>query len=124
CADAVPVPVDAAGLAERIVPVPVEEARYRSLRAVKSGLVWLRAPLAGVLGEGGADLGDDRPRSVLQRFDQGKREVKELAGGVEWFRVSGDGTRIVVRDHDELRLGPSAPKRDDSSDARSEERRV
>ena len=114
--DGVAVTVDAAGLAERIVPVPVEEARYRSLRAVKSGLVWLRAPLAGVLGEGGADLDDDRPRSVLQRFDLRKREVKELAGGVEWFRVSGDGTRIVVRDHDELRVVPSARKQDDSSD--------
>jgi tricorn protease len=116
-ADEITVTVDAAGLAERIVPVPVEEARYRSLRAVKGGLVWLRAPLAGVLGEGGADLDDERPRSVLQRFDLRKREVKELASGVEWFRVSGDGTRLVVRDHDELRVVPSARKQDDSAEA-------
>jgi tricorn protease len=115
--DDVTVTVDAAGLAERVVPVPVEEARYRSLRAVKGGLVWLRAPLAGVLGEGGADLGDDRPRSALQRFDLSKREVKELAGGIDWFRVSGDGTRLVVRDHDELRVVPSARKQDDSGEA-------
>jgi len=115
--DDVTVTIDAAGLAERVVPVPVEEARYRSLRAVKGGLVWLRAPLAGVLGEGGADLGDDRPRSALQRFDLRKREVKELAGGIDWFRVSGDGTRLVVRDHDELRVVPSARKQDDSGEA-------
>jgi tricorn protease len=111
----VTVTVDAAGLAERIVGVPVEEARYRSLRAVKGALVWLRAPLAGVLGEGGADLDDDRPRSVLQRFDLRKREVKELAGGIEWFRVSGDGTRLVLRDHDGLRVVPSARKQDEPS---------
>jgi tricorn protease len=116
-ADGVTVTIDAAGLADRIVPVPVEEARYRSLRAVKGGLVWLRAPLAGVLGEGGADLDDDRPRSALQRFDLRKREVKELAGGVAWFRVSGDGTRLIVSDHDELRVLPSGRKQDDSSDA-------
>ncbi len=115
-ADDVTVTVDPAGLAERVVPVPVEEARYRSLRAVKGGLVWLRAPLAGVLGEGGADLGDDRPRSALQRFDLRKREVKELAGGIDWFRVSGDGTRLVVRDHEELRVVPSARKQDDSGE--------
>jgi tricorn protease len=112
-ADGVTVTVDADGLAERIVTVPVEEARYRGLRAVKGGLVWLRSPVAGVLGEGGADLDDDRPRSALQRFDLRKREIKELAAGVDWFRVSGDGTRLVVRDHDELRVLPSARKQDD-----------
>jgi tricorn protease len=115
-ADGVTVTIDASGLPERVVPVPVEEARYRGLRSVKGGLVWLRAPLAGVLGEGGADLDDDRPRSALQRFDLRKREVKELAGGVDWFRVSGDGTRLVVHDHDGLRVLPSARKQDDSGD--------
>jgi tricorn protease len=114
-ADGVTVAIDPEGMPERVVSVPVEEARYRGLRAVKGGLVWLRAPLAGVLGEGGADLDDDRPRSALQRFDLRKREVKELAAGVSWFRVSGDGTRIVVKDHDELRVLPSARK-DDSGD--------
>ena len=43
--------------------------------------MWLRAPVAGVLGEGGAGPDDDRPRPALQRFDLRKREVKELAAG-------------------------------------------
>ena len=110
------VTVDADGLAERVVAIPVEEARYRYLRPVKGGLVWLRAPLTGVLGEGAADPEDDRPRPALQRFDLRKREVKELMGALDWFRVSGDGTRLVVRDHDELRVLPSARKHDDAGD--------
>ena len=108
------VAVDPDGLAERVAAIPVEEARYRYLRPVKGGLVWLRAPVAGVLGEGGADPDDDWPRPALQRFDLRKREVKELAGALSWFRVSGDGTRLVVRDHDELRVLPSARKHDDA----------
>ena len=100
----------------RVVAVPVEEGRYRYLRPVKGGLVWLRSPVAGVLGEGGAGLDDDRPRPALQRFDLRKREVKELAGALDWFRVSGDGTRLVVRDHDELRVVPSARKHDDAGE--------
>jgi len=67
---------------------------------------------AGVLGEGGADLDDDRPRSVLQRFDLRKREVKELAAH-RVVPVSGDGTRLVLRDHDGLRVVPSARKQDE-----------
>ena len=110
------VTVDPDGLAERVVAIPVEEARYRYLRPVKGGLVWLRAPVTGVLGEGGAGPDDDWPRPALQRFDLRKREVKELAGALDWFRVSGDGTRLVVRDHDELRVLPSARKHDDAGE--------
>ena len=110
------VAVDPDGLAERVVVIPVEEARYRYLRPVKGGLVWLRTPVTGVLGEGGAGPDDDRPRPALQRFDLRKREVKELVGALDWFRVSGDGTRLVVRDRDELRVVPSARKHDDAGE--------
>ncbi len=112
----VKVTVEPEGLAGRVVALPVEEARYRYLRPVKGGLVWLRTPVAGVLGEGGTGPDDDRPRPALQRFDLRKREVKELAGALDWFRVSGDGTRLVVRDHDELRVMPSARKHDDAGE--------
>ena len=110
------VAVDPDGLAERVVAIGVEEARYRYLRPVKDGLVWLRTPVTGVLGEGGADPDGDQPRPALQRFDLRKREVKELVGALDWFRVSGDGTRLVVRDHDELRVIPSARKHDDAGE--------
>ena len=110
------VTVDPDGLAERVVAIPVEEARYRYLRPVKDGLVWLRTPVTGVLGEGGADPDGDGPRPALERFDLRKREVKELVGALDWFRVSGDGTRLVVRDRDELRVLPSARKHDDAGE--------
>ncbi len=104
------VTVDPEGLAERVVAVPVEEARYFGLRAVKGGLAWRRTPVAGVLGEGGAALDDDRPRAALERFDLGKREVTELVSELDWFAVSGDGTRLVVKDGDDLRVLPTSRK--------------
>jgi tricorn protease len=110
------VTVDADGLADRVVAVPVEEARYYSLQAVKGGLAWLRAPLSGVLGESGADLDDDSPRSSLERFDLRKREVTVLADELDWFDVSGDGTRLVIGDDDEVRVVPSEEQEDHGSD--------
>ena len=109
------VSVDADGISGRVVGVPVVEARYSSLRAVKGGLAWLREPVAGVLGEGVASPEDDAPRPVLERFDLRKREVAELVGELDWFDVSGDGTRLVVKDHDELRILPSEHKEDHGS---------
>jgi tricorn protease len=110
------VTVDQAGLPGRVVPVPVIEARYSGLRAVKGGLVWRRSQVTGVLGEGGADLDDDAPRPALERFDLRKREVTEIAREVDWFDVSGDGTRLVVHDDNELQVVPASGKRDDPTE--------
>jgi tricorn protease len=99
---AMPVPVEPTGIAERIVAIPVPEGRYAGLRAVKGGLAWLRRPVAGELGTGRARPGDDTPRAGLERFDFARRDVSELAGEVDWFEASGDGTRLVTSDHGKL----------------------
>jgi tricorn protease len=109
--------VDPDGLPGRVVPVPVGEARYSDLRAVKGGLAWLRAQVTGVLGEGFATVDDDAPRPALERFDLRKREVTEIATAVDWFAVSGDGTRLVVRDGNDLRVLPARETRDNHSSA-------
>ncbi|MBV9852959.1 MAG: PDZ domain-containing protein [Streptosporangiaceae bacterium] len=106
------VTVDADGLPARVVSVPVDEARYSGLAAVKGGLTWLRSAVSGVLGEGAADVDADRPRPCLERFDLRKREATVLVGELDWYAVSGDGTRLAVRDHDELRVVPSERKAD------------
>jgi tricorn protease len=107
------VTVDPDDLTSRVVSVPVAEARYTALHAVKGGLAWLREPVSGALGEGTAGPDDDGPRPALERFDLTKRTCTELTDEVDWFTVSGDGTRLVVGDGDEVRVLPSERKEDD-----------
>ena len=114
--DRVRVTVDPAGLPDRVVRVPVPEARYSGLQAVKGGLAWLREPVSGVLGENAADPYDDGPRAVLERFDLARRKCTELVSELDWFTVSGDGTRIVLGDDDDVRVLPSERKHDDDDD--------
>ncbi|HEV2371144.1 MAG TPA: S41 family peptidase [Streptosporangiaceae bacterium] len=102
-----PVPVETSRMADRIVALPVPEARYSGLRAVKDGMAWLREPVTGSLGIGGAHPADDAPRPVLERFDFVRREVSELAREVDWFEASGDGTRLVTSDHGKLTVIPA-----------------
>jgi tricorn protease len=109
------VSVDPDGLPSRVVGVPVPEGRYSGLRAVSGGLVWLREPVTGVLGESAASLDDDAPRPALERYDLRKREVAELAAELDSFTVSGDGARVIVRDRDQVRVMPSESKEDDQS---------
>jgi tricorn protease len=108
--DAPPVHVETTGMGDRIVALPVPEARYSGLRAVKDGLAWLRRPLTGILGIAGARPDDDAPRPVLERFDFTRREVCELSGDVDWFEASGDGARLVTSDHGKLTVIPAERK--------------
>ncbi len=108
--------VDVDGLADRVVPVPVVAARYRGMRAGKNCLLWYRSPVAGVLGDGRAGTEDKPQRPVLERYDLTRRKLEVIADPVSSFAVSGDGTRLVVRDRHTLRIlrtdrsGSSAPE--------------
>lgn len=110
-----PVPVETTAMADRIVALPVPEARYSRLRAVKGGLAWLREPVTGNLGIGGAQPAGDPPRPVLERFSFARREVCELAGEADWFEASGDGTRLVTSDHGKLTVIPAERRADDGN---------
>jgi tricorn protease len=112
----VTVRVDADGMPGRVVPLPVPESRYSSLAAVKGGLAWLREPLAGVLGEGAADPASSGSRACLERFDLERRNCTTIVGELDWFEVSGDGTRIVVGDEGEVRVLSSERKDDDTDE--------
>jgi tricorn protease len=107
-----PVSVETTGLADRAVALPVPGARYSGLRAVKEGLAWLRGPVRGNLGIGGAQPDDAPPRPVLERFDFARRGVCELADEVDWFEASGDGTRLIISDHGKLTVIPAERKAD------------
>lgn len=97
--------IDVDGLTERVVPVPVAAGLIDSLAAAKDGLLWLARPLAGVLGQ-------DRPktdlrRPSLRRWDFVSRRELTVVPELDGYAISGDGSRIAVRDGDSLRIGPS-----------------
>ncbi|RPE34800.1 S41 family peptidase [Kitasatospora cineracea] len=109
--DAVPgTRVDLEGLADRIVPFPVEAGRFGVLRAAKDGVLWTRYPFSGELGDSAASLDDEPARTALERFDLKKRRAEELLSGVDAFAVSGDGARLAVLDGGALRIVPADQK--------------
>ena len=99
--------IDLEGLADRIVPFPVPSGSYSRLRAVKGGVVWMEHPLVGELGTGRATPEAEAERSTLQRFDFATRRAETLVDELDRFAVSGDGSRLAVVDHGELRIVPS-----------------
>ncbi|WP_159668825.1 S41 family peptidase [Streptomyces mexicanus] len=100
--------VEVEGLEMRVTPFPVIASKYSALAPVAGGgLVWLRWPISGALGETFANPDDTTGRPTLEHFNLGKAKKSELVGHLDWFAVSGDGTRLVVVDEGDLRAVPS-----------------
>ncbi|MFF4540594.1 S41 family peptidase [Streptomyces aureus] len=110
--------IDLDGLADRIVPFPVEAARYSTLRAAKDGVLWLRHPVRGVLGASRATPDDPDPKTELERYDLAQQRIEHLAADADHFTVTGDGKRVLLRTDGKLKVVPSDRRAslDDESD--------
>lgn len=110
-----PLVVDPRGIAERLIPVPVEQGNYEKLTAADGAFLWLAAAPKGVTGDGRASTSDQGPVKRLERFDIAKREVTALVPALTDYRVTGDGKRIVVVHEGKVRVLPSNTKVEDGS---------
>jgi len=119
------VTVEVEGLESRVTPFPVSASKYSALYPVSGGgLVWLRWPISGALGETFANPDDTSGRPTLEYFNISKAKKSELVDHLDWFAVSGDGTRLVVVDEDELRAVPSTESGDSDSTVWIDLRRI
>jgi tricorn protease len=105
-----PTRVDVPGLDQRLVPMPVPGGRYEQLRAVAGGLVWLKSPLQGMLGDDRARMEDEPGRPGLEHIDLVTGKTQELADSADRVEVSGDGSRLLVVDTGDLRVLPATRK--------------
>jgi tricorn protease len=98
--------LDVAGLAERIVPFPVEAGRYDKLRAVRDGVVWLDLPRAGELGEAMIGAAEEHPTRLI-RYDLAQRKRSVEAEGLDDYAVSADGARLAYPTGKSLEIKPA-----------------
>ncbi|MFE1025370.1 S41 family peptidase [Streptomyces sp. NPDC058818] len=119
------VTVEVEGLESRVTPFPVTASKYSALHPVAGGgLVWLRWPISGALGETFANPADPSERPTLEHFNLAKAKKSELVDHLDWFRVSGDGTRLVVLDEGDLRAVPATEMGDGDSTTWIDLRRI
>jgi tricorn protease len=119
------VTVEAEGLENRVTPFPVTASKYSALHPVAGGgLVWLRWPISGALGETFANPDDTSGRPTLEHFSITKAKKSELVDHLDWFAVSGDGSRLVVVDEGELRAVPATESGDSDSTTWIDVRRI
>ncbi|MEW2392124.1 S41 family peptidase [Streptomyces venezuelae] len=100
--------VEIEGLESRVTPFPVSASKYSALHPVSGGgLVWLRWPISGALGETFVNPADMSGRPTLEYFNIAKAKKSQLVDHLDWFALSGDGSRLVVVDEGDLTAVPS-----------------
>ncbi|MFI0895955.1 S41 family peptidase [Streptomyces sp. NPDC020983] len=119
-----PVVVEAEGLPDRVTPFPVPASKYSSLEPVQGGLVWLRWPISGALGETFVNPTDPSARPTLEFYSLGKSRKTELVRHMDWYAVSGDGRRLAVYDEGELAVLPANERGDDDTTVYVDMRRI
>ncbi|WP_441245988.1 S41 family peptidase [Kitasatospora sp. McL0602] len=98
------VTVDPQGLPERLVPFPVIASKYSATAAVRGGVVWLRWPISGALGQTFANPADTSGRPALEYFDLAHGTRTTLVDRLDGFSVSGDGSCVAVFSAGALKL--------------------
>jgi tricorn protease len=99
----VTVKVDADGIGQRILALPVPAHNYVSLLAGKTGVLFLaEAPL--VIREGDFE----NLKQTIQKFDLSKRKVEKFLDDVNDFAVSFDGEKILYRKKDQWTIAGTA----------------
>jgi tricorn protease len=94
--------IDFDGLAERVARVPVEEDNYYNLNAIKGHLLYTRGR-AFYYGRSS----DQKP--ALKIFAMEKREEKTIAEDTPRYVLSGDGSKVLVREGSAYNLYDAKP---------------
>ena len=89
-----PVPVDLEGIEHRVVDVPVPEARYEAIIALKNKLLLLSRPVHGSLERNFWD-GTPFPDGLLEYYDLVEDRRETLLTEVADMVVSGDRSRLA-----------------------------
>ena len=94
-----PVRIDLEGLAERLLPFPVESGNLGGLGATDDEVLWIEQPTRGLAEPD--DFGVAQTfRGTLRAFklepdEKGKREARTLVEGVGGYDVTSDGRRLL-----------------------------
>jgi tricorn protease len=101
-----PVAIDFSGIEERLIAVPVPEARYTAVRGATGRMLFSSLPVTGAF----AESGTSDPQGLLQSWDFAKLKVEKVVDGISSFAVSHDGNVLGIRSGAKFRAVPVAFK--------------
>lgn len=113
--------IDFDGIAERIVAVPVPDARYAQIDALKNKILFLSFPIEGKLSAGSSANG--AANGVLEAYNLEELEKETLVGGVGGFTLSAQRKTLAYRSGQRIRVIKAGEKSDEGRGSDSPSRK-
>jgi tricorn protease len=101
-AEPVEVKIDTADLAARVVEFPVEAGTYRALSAVDGKVLYIVAPVEGLLASDELGGDDKTPKFALHAFSFESRKDEPFIESLRDYTLSPDGSKIAWRVKDKI----------------------
>ncbi len=95
--------IDFEGIQDRILAFPVDEGKYGDIAAVKGKVFYTIYPVEGALGTSWRDR-EPSANAVLRVFDLKSREENTFVNGITSFKLSADGSAMILRTGNRLRI--------------------
>ncbi|GAA3845574.1 S41 family peptidase [Sphaerisporangium flaviroseum] len=92
--------IEVEGIERRVVPFPVAEGRYDRVAGMRDKVLFTSYPVQGSRGDEFADTAS----GTLQAYDFAKQKCETLVSDVADFRLGQDGTTLLYRSRDRLRV--------------------
>jgi tricorn protease len=107
-----PIKIDLAGLADRVVPLPVPAGEISHLSAARGRVFYLTQPLRSFE----TALHGEEPE--LHAFDLDKRKDAVLVSPLDEYALSADGTAVLTKNKDAYAIGSTAAEAKDMGEAK------
>jgi tricorn protease len=98
----VTVEIDFDGITRRIVPFPVREGRYSQIVGVKGKAIYVDNPIEGTLDGSFGEA--HKPSGSIGFYDFELGKEQSVVGGVDAIDISRDGSTLIYRAGDRLRV--------------------
>ncbi|WP_236065340.1 S41 family peptidase [Reticulibacter mediterranei] len=109
--------IDLEGIAERVVPFPVDEGCFLSVVGIKGKALLLSVPEGEVEEDEDEDDEENEPRGRIDAYDFETKKRERVLTGVNSFTLSRDCTTLVYHSHERLRVLKAGEKpKEDKSD--------
>jgi tricorn protease len=107
--------IDLEGLRERVVEFPVDAGHYSLLTAAEGKIFYRTRPSVG-MAEGQRRGSEGKPMHSIHMFDLEEEEDEVIFSGINSYRLSPDGTKIIYRKMDDFFVVDAGKQADDGDD--------
>lgn len=109
-----PVEIDFAGIEDRVVALPVPEARYGRVLGASGRVLFSSFPVEGALGWRPSQRSSE-PKGKLESYDFSQEKVEAVTEGISDFDVSMDGKVLAITAKHKVRVVAAGFKEADKS---------